>query len=300
MLTFFHKTTSSSPEPNTQEAPKRAQKEQSKNQYFNPYKLTRSFYNPKENNQEQFSASVSLSGNKILIGSTTTNGGGAAYLYDGSTGKLLQTFNDPKVNSKNHFGRAVSLYNTKVLIAASNDSNNRGAAYLYDGLTGKLLQTFNDPKAIGDNIFGVSVSLSGNKVLIGATGVPGRAGAAYLYDGLTGKLLRTFHAPKTTSSEEFGVSVSLSGNKVLIGALRILDGRLGAGYLYDGSTGKLLQTFYDPKTDREDVFGRSVSLSDNKVLIASPWDLTGPGTAYLYQLNPPIRKGTSQPPTEQK
>ena len=260
-------------------------------------KLLQTFNDPKTNSTNQFGHSVSLSDNRIVISATgSPDVGGTVYLYDGSTGKLLQTFNDPKTNSTNQFGDSVSVSGNKILIGASgaaypydNSKDSAGAAYLYDGSTGKLLQTFKNPKAVDKDKFGYSVSLSGNKVLIGAWEEPSGGGSAYLFNGLTGKLLQTFNDPKIYNNDDdfgmFGYSVSLSGNKILIGALGV-SYYAGAAYLYDGSTGKLLQTFNGPKEIPGNRFGYSVSLSGNKILIGASDDTDRVSAAYLYQLSP--------------
>ena len=85
------------------------------------------------------------------------------------------------------------------------------------------------------------------------------------------QLTHSFKQPKTSSDKDYlYISVSLSDNKVLISATREPSGQ-GNVRLYDGSTGKLLQTFNNPKTNSTNTnqFGHSVSLSGNKVLISA-------------------------------
>jgi len=142
---------------------------------------------------------------------------------------------------------------------------------------GVLLQTFNNPTPASGDDFGFSVSLSGNNVLVGAfddnTGA-NDAGSAYLFDATTGNLLQTFNNPTPVSSDLFGFSVSLSGNFVLVGALNDDTGASNAGsaYLFDATTGNLLQTFNNPTPASSDRFGFSVSVSGNNVLVGAPND----------------------------
>lgn len=233
--------------------------------------------------QEDFGYSVSIDGNKFIVGAPENNTGGSsagqAYLFDVTTGALLQTFNNPTPAFGDGFGYSVSISGDKVLISAPYDdteATNAGSAYLYDATTGALLQTFNNPTpAVGD-LFGWSVSIYGDKVLIGAprdnTGAP-TSGSAYLYDATTGTLLQSFYNPTPAMDDFFGYSVSISGDKVLIGA-----SNAGTAYLFDVTTGALLQTFNNPTPLAGSGFGASVSMSGDRVLIGA----FAIGSAYLF------------------
>lgn len=128
--------------------------------------------NPSFTTGKEFGRSVSIDGNKFVVGAPGNNIGGSAYLYNATTGTLLQTFNNPTPAYNAEFGWSVSISGDKVLIGS------KSSAYLYDTTTGTLLQTFNNPTGAS------SVSISGDKVLIGAPldyvgAFP--AGSAYLY-----------------------------------------------------------------------------------------------------------------------
>ena len=143
-----------------------------------------------------------------------------------------------------------------------------------------LTKTFNNPTAEEYDNFGYSVSLSGTSALIGAygdkTGASG-AGSAYLFDTTTGTLKQTFNNPTAEDFDNFGYSVSLSGTTALIGAPYDSTGATGAGsaYLFDTTTGNLLQTFNNPTPQINDQFGASVSLSGTSALIGA--------SVYLYE-----------------
>ena len=155
--------------------------------------------------------------------------------------------------------------------------------------TFSLSQTFNDPTVTMQDFFGTSVAIDGNNVLIGAdlddsTGT--NIGQAHLFDATTGTLLQTFNDPTVTSQDQFGDSVAIDGNNVLIGEpLDNSNGPLvGQAHLFD-ATGTLLQTFNDPTPTGSDLFGTSVAIDGNNVLIgASGDDSTGPnvGQAHLF------------------
>ena len=49
----------------------------------------------------------------------------------------------------------------------------------------------------------------------------------------------------------------------------------GVAYLFDATTGALLQTFLNPTPEANDFFGISVSISGNNVLVGASIDDTG-------------------------
>ena len=228
--------------------------------------------NPTSLASDYFGLSVSISGDKILVGAHGDDrgaiGSGAAYLF-GTDGILLQTFINPTPKKFDHFGLSLSISGNNILIGGDT-----GAAYLFDATTGNLLKTINNPTAGGTNQFGSSVSISGNNILIG-----GDTGA-YLFDATTGNLLHTFNHPTAGGTNQFGKSVSISGNNILIG-----EPGTETAYLFDATTGNLLKTINNPTPATKDYFGTSVSISGNNILVGAPYSDTGAndaGAAYLF------------------
>jgi len=117
-------------------------------------------------------------------------------------------------------------------------------------------------------------------------------------------LSQTFDDPTPGASDGFGIAVSVSGNNVLIGVRN--DGvngngnGIGQAHLYHATTGALLQSFNDPTPNLNDQFGRSVSVSDNNVLIGAALDDTDgvqQGQAHLFQANTGALLQTFSDPT---
>lgn len=249
----------------------------------------KTFLDPTPTVDEFFGISVAILGNKVLIGASGKEGGGAAFLFDLSTGKLLQKFLNPARESGS-FGRSVAISDDTVLIGTGS------SAYLFDILTGNLLQTFLDPRSDAQDSFGSSVAISGNKVLIGT-----RNAAAYLFNANTGSLLQTFLNPDPSFddfgfpiNEWFSYSVAISGDKVAIGVPLSgtgVDGfntdKVGAAYIFDATTGQLRQKLLNPTPDSNDLFGISVAISDDEVLVGAVGDDTGGkdrGSAYSFDI----------------
>ena len=266
------------------------------------------FDDPTVTDLDGFGRSVALDGNNVLIGApgddTRGDGVGQAHLFDVTTGSLLQTFDDPTVTDLDVFGWWVALDGNNVLIGAVRDSTQGagvGQAHLFDALSGNLLQTFIDPTPTpGSTIFrgdafGASVALDGNRVLIGAPDDDTNGtnvGQAHLFDATTGNLLWTFDDPTVTTEDSFGSKIALDGNYILIGASSddTNGNNVGQAHLFDGNPqsptfGDLLRTFEDPTVTDQDVFGASVALDGNNVLIGAALDDTNGanvGQAHLF------------------
>jgi hypothetical protein len=101
-------------------------------------------------------------------------------------------------------------------------------------------------------------------------GSPTDAGRAYIFDGSTGALLETLASANEELESYFGRSVSgvsdlnVDGSgDVVIGAYNEDPGaspsNAGRAYIFDGSTGALLETFMSPNEEAGGWFGYSVS-----------------------------------------
>jgi hypothetical protein len=258
--------------------------------------LLRTFNNPTPAVGDDFGLSVSLSGNRVLVGApgdgTKAVGAGSAYLFDAATGNLLRSFHNPTPSAGDAFGWSLSVWGGQVLVGAPYDdtgATDAGSAYLYDAASGSLLHTLNNPAPAATDLFGWSVSMSANQMLAAAPLDDSGAadtGSVYLFDAATANLLHTLNNPTPAVNDGFGNAVSLSGNRVLVGALNDDTGATDAGsaYLFD-TTGNLLRTFNNPTPAPVDLFGYAVSLSGDRVLVGTPFDSTGgtyAGSAYLY------------------
>ncbi len=253
--------------------------------------LLSTFLNPTPAAGDEFSLSVAAVAVNVLVGAyrddTGATDAGAAYLFDAGTGALLRTFLNPSPAADEWFGFSVAALGGNVLVGTARDdtgATDAGAAYLFDGASGALLRTFLNPSpAVGDE-FGVSVTAVGGNVLVGAPGAPD-PGAAYLFDASTGALLQTFST--LAAFDFFGASVAAVGDNVLVGAPRNNTGApvAGAAYLFDASTGALLQIFLNPTPAADDSFGLSVAAvaRNDQVGALDDTGANSTGAAYLFQ-----------------
>ncbi len=132
------------------------------------------------------------------------------------------------------------------------------------------------------SIFGGAIAAFGDDILIGDT-LAG-AGTVYLFNGTTATLVRTFANPRPAPHDNFGVSLAVSEDRVLVGANSASVGALEAGvaYVFNGTTGQLLQTILNPDPQPGDWFGRSVANLGNDFVISANGKNDLWGTVYIF------------------
>ncbi len=257
---------------------------------------------------EFFGSSVSLSGDRLLVGAAyslgTTRGAAYVFAFDGATwtqeAKLLASDG----NSGDRFGHDVSLSGDRALIGALGDDGNHGSAYIFDYAGGAWRQTTKlrgTEVQVGDQ-FGISVSLTGNRALVGADeGDSGgnAGGRAYVFtttDGTTWtqqQRLTASDRPVSYSdrrNDNFGISVALSGDEALIGAYSNQaqsNGKEGPGaaYRFTFADGVWTEQERIVASDaaNEAWFGYAVSLSEGVGIVGAPFANAGTaGAAYIY------------------
>ncbi len=264
----------------------------------------------------QFGASVSISGNMVIVGAPldVINNArtGLAYIFSRNNGGEwgeVKRLNGGDSAQSDRFGRAVSIDGDYAVVGAPLDDNpgtNAGSAYIFFrnqpvmdnwGRVAKL-----DPNGLdAQDQFGFAVSINGDRVIIGAPfddDGGADAGAVYIFkrNGTTWlreAKLTAGDAP--TIGDLFGNSVSISGDRVIIGAPgddSVAAGTSASGSAYvfkrDGTNwsqegAKLTAT--DPVTN--DVFGYSVAISGNLVIVGSYADDNtkgvNAGSAYIFK-----------------
>ncbi|MFH1922891.1 MAG: PEGA domain-containing protein [Planctomycetota bacterium] len=216
-------------------------------------------------------------------------------------GDLLQTFPNPRPSTRQADRNfwvtcRVAGVGKNLLVGFARDDTfgmDAGAVYLFDTSTGKVVRTFKSPEpGVGHN-FGCSVAAVGSRIVIGeyrATSKPNlrRAGAAYIFDASTGELLHTLAKPSTAAEDYFGHPVAVLGENFLATCERDDTGAKDAGtvFLYDGTTGELLQVFRKPKPAPHDGFGRALAVVGDNLLVGDDLDDTkGPGAGAAHLLD---------------
>jgi hypothetical protein len=244
---------------------------------------------------DQFGWAVSLAGERALVGAyASASGRGAAYVFarSGSSWteerKLVASDGAPD----DRFGYAVALSDDHALVGAPTNDAARGAAYVFarDGSSwtddGKLVASDGAP----DDRFGISASLTADRALLGAYWNDAFRGAAYAFVRGASSWIeeQKLVASDAAEGHRFGNSISLGEDRMAIGAYAIDSGR-GAAYVFarSGGTWTAEQTLFASDGASNDLFGWSVSLSADRVLVGAPYDDNLRGAGYVFSLGLP-------------
>jgi len=267
--------------------------------------LLQTFPNPTPVESDAFGASVSISGDNVLVGAFRDDeaglNAGAAYLFFASTGTQVRTFFKPAPELNHRFGRSVSTQGpdpsnvcNHLVSAPLEDAGgiDAGEAYAFDAYGSHSKGLLKPIAHRYDNLGGggQSVSIDNRYAVVGAPDddvVEIDAGAAYIFHCVSGEPIFTLSRTNPNVGDGFGFVVSIDSGKVVIGVpfddTSSVDS--GATYLYDVASGGLLRTFSNPTPETSDFFGISVALSGDYVLVGANQDNTGApgaGAAYLF------------------
>ncbi len=253
-----------------------------------------------------FGVSVSISGDKAVIGAEGNDDGGinagSAYVFREVGGVWQQiaklTAADPATLAS--FGRAVSINGNTAIIGATGDDDagsSTGSAYVFrevGGVWQQIAKLTAADAAQGDQ-FGQGVAISGNTAVIGAVGDDdggSLSGSAYVFREVGGawQQIAKLTAADAELADSFGRSVSISGDTALIGAsLDDDDGSSsGSAYIFRevGGVWQQIAKLTAADAAADDLFGTSVSLSGDTAVIGAVSNDDGgtdTGSAYVFR-----------------
>ncbi len=269
---------------------------------------------------DEFGASVSISGDTVVVGAPFNDdagsASGSAYVFGRNTGgadswgqvRKLTAFD---AAAGDQFGISASISGDTLVVGADADDGvgvNTGSVYLFErnvggadqwGVVTKL--TASDA-ASSDN-FGSSLSISGDTAVVGAENnddTGSSSGSAYVFERNLGGAESWDQVAKLTASDAavfafFGYSVSISGDTVVVGAYGNGDAgsESGAAYVFERNAGGAdswdeVAKLTPSDAAADDVFGNSVAISGDTAIVGAPAydDLDGrPGSAYVFSTN---------------
>jgi hypothetical protein len=254
---------------------------------------------------DYFGCSVDISGDIAIIGAYSNDdvvsGSGSAYIFEldsNGTWSEVQKITASDAASGDAFGISVSISNNKAIIGSYKDDNgsNSGAAYIFEidsnGIWSEV-QKITASDGASMDYFGNSVSISGDYAIVGAQyadNTIGNSGSAYIFEldsnGIWSEVQKII-GTDNTGSNRFGCSVSINSNRLIVGAWRDFTlgfGARGAAYFYERVNGIWIENQKVIASDAAsgNAFGFSVSLSDDKAIIGSPFSAAG--SAYIFNL----------------
>ena len=227
-----------------------------------------------------------------------TRTSGAAFIYDLTNPVPIHTLVPPPPSAAGRFGSAITAVGEdKVLIGAPGMRK----AFVFQVDTGALLTTIG-----ASNIeFGASVATVGASFIIGAPELGQGRGKVRIANqgGIVGQTLPTF--PELSEpGGRFGAAVGGFGVHVLAGApasdsafefvdgqglVPIFSGITDAGVVYvNTQDGSFVGTLVSPNPQPGDMFGASIAVFGNQVLIGAPGADGGRGAVYLFEDPMPV------------
>ena len=243
---------------------------------------------------ENFGASVSLAGDRALVGAYGSGAArGAVYVFVRSNGAWIE---EQKLVARDGaaddtFGWSVSLAGDSARWWGHPGADGaRGAAYVFVRKGGAW--TEEQKLAANDGIafdnFGTAVSLAGDRALIGAQWNDDFRGAAYVFvrSGSSWTAEQKLVA-SDSSAGRFGNAVSLATDRALIGAYAHAEGR-GAAYVFSrtgaGNDSWTEEQRLAASDGQADLFAWSVSLAADRALVGAMYNDQLRGAAYVYSL----------------
>ncbi len=147
---------------------------------------------------------------------------------------------------------------------------------------------------VQDDNLGFAVSVDGDTAIIGAYGDDGFQGSAYIFQRNNGGAdnwgqVKKIIASDPAAGEEFGRAVAISGDTIVVGA----DGDnnfAGAAYIFQRNNGGAgnwgeVKKIIASDNSGPDLFGISVTISGDTVVVGASNKDGARGQAYVYQRN---------------
>jgi|TARA_R110002124_G_scaffold111007_2_gene264598 hypothetical protein len=280
-------------------------------------------------NTDLFGSAVAISENFAAVSSPREDINGIGddtgwiFLFDTSDGSLLRSIENPNIDGEDEYPgdqlgeriQTLAMNDTYTVVgswrentAGASGGGDSGAIHIITNATGAV-QTILNPNpngpAIGtDNFdqFGYSVDISDSYIIVGAINedVQGtNSGNAYIFElaGGSWSLARTLANPNvynTVNNDLFGSEVAITDTYCAISAVgedNISGTNSGAVYIFNPSTGALLETLENPNsfgTVDNDKFGTVMSASTTHLLIGVPDEdavsADNSGAAYIYKV----------------
>ena len=258
---------------------------------------------------DEFGYSVAILGDTAVIGAARDDDkgkdSGSAYVFtrSGTSWSQQAKLTAADGAAGDVFSISVALSGDTAVIGADlNDEkgDNSGAAYVFtrSGSTwSQQAKLTADDGAAGD-LFGIRVALSGVTAVIGAARDDDKgdnAGAAYVFirSGTRWSQRAKLTADDGAANDRFGTRVAVSGNTAVIGAILDDDNSDNSGSAYvftqSGTTWSQRAKLTAADSAADDVFGWSVALAGDTVLIGAPTSILvspgGTGSAYVFDIN---------------
>lgn len=240
---------------------------------------------------DRFGNSVDIYGNYAIVSAHSEQAGseatsGAAYIYDVTTGNVVRTITNPGAAYQSYadsFGIKVAISDQYFAIASPYEDtfgSDIGIVYLYNLSTGALITSV---RGSGASAGLRHVKIRGN-YLVYDSQVLGSTQYVNIYNIATGSAVTVANPNQYgTVGDDYGFNFDIVGTTLFVGAPRessVTNIQEGAVYVYNVTTGALLDTLRQPDAD-SGFFGYAVAVHGDILVIGSPLSPNG-GKVFLY------------------
>ncbi|HNB73068.1 MAG TPA: hypothetical protein PLS70_18250 [Acidobacteriota bacterium] len=253
---------------------------------------------------------VAISGDTAVIGASS-DGEGSVYIFtnSGTTWNFQQKLRASDGQFADSFGGAVAISGDTLVVGAGGAdigaNNGQGAVYVFvrnGTIWSEQQKLVASDGAIFDG-FGFSVSINGETIVVGSeaddVGDKMSQGSAYVFvrTGTTWNEQQKLTASDGASFDFFGRSVAIYNETIVIGAPQVnisTNSDQGSAYVFvrTGTTWSLQQTLTASDGAADDLFGGSVAISGETVVVGAFLDdidsRLDQGSAYVF-----VRTGTT-------
>lgn len=254
---------------------------------------------------DYFGYEVSLRGDVLAVGAerAPTSNTGEVYIFRESGGTWAEEAG-PLVaadsTSSDFFGSGVSIDGDWLAVGARGDdtpANSAGAIYIFEHLGGGVWNESQKltPASISNQLGNrKTLALRGDLLLVGNPKFNANTGEAYIYreSGGTWGLEDTIAPSDPVSGDLFGSSVGINNTTLIISSPSNDDPvNSGSAYIFNESVGSWTETQKLTASDAttNDLFGESVAISDNNVVVIGAQAAEDSGSAagayYVFELD---------------
>jgi hypothetical protein len=237
---------------------------------------------------DEFGVAVDIEGNIAVVGATFNEDNGSVYVFEfnGVAWNEKQKIQAQNPISFEGFGQSLSLSGTTLLIGTS-IFGAPGRVFIFDfnGVEWVEKQELKPLDSNTGDFFGTSVSLSDDRAVIGTV-----QGAAYAFHNENGTWIekqKLVPSDPGVNNFRFGESVAIDNNSILIAREEddINGPNSGSVYVfeYDGTTWSEKQKLKADDGVDNDLFGKSIHLTDRLLLVGAPGHNENRGAAYIFE-----------------
>ncbi|MCB1583327.1 MAG: hypothetical protein KDI92_09710 [Xanthomonadales bacterium] len=251
-----------------------------------------------------FGGSLSLHGNKLLVGSKPIypdfNYDDEAFLYIKKADQWIEThITNPFSGRLGLFGHSVAIYEDKFIVTEPSAGDNFDGSIHFYRLSNNLVNYSSEIKALVGTPsaeFGKKIASDGQKLFISSSGefrTDGGFGSVYIYDKSPNNhdLLLQLDNPDQMTFESFGLDLAVDSGYLSISSpfdddLGILS---GAVYVYDESNQwSKAQKLLPELSNQEGRYGLSIDFDNSRLVVSEPFKnvegVGAVGEVHFYQM----------------